>query len=316
MKLGRLSPPPQPMTRTVMGDAKQRKRSDPNYGRIPKDAEHRGLVVSPPLEIEGGSIRLKQNNMDPVELRFALLFWDRLVWPCSDFIQLHSNQDEQFLETAGILRRQTFHVDGNVAQAIAHGQIQTYLDLENAQPGVWALAQGENSFLFKEGFAEAGTGALVELHRAIPIPAQSVPFAEILEFKQRRNAELTALRYHLDSFVREIEISQDKSLALQQRVAEIDQACANLLILCKEWQFPVLLSDFKASINFNVARSAASMGFAWNVAAPLGHLTATAAAAAIGAASIIDIKADYSLRSIKRPLSPYRYASHAHEELQ
>jgi hypothetical protein len=299
-----------------MGEAKRRRQSDPNYGQPPKNAEHRGLVVSPPIEIKGSSLRMRGPHLDPVELRFALLFWDRLVWPSSNVVSIGSNPDEQFLEGAGILRRHTFAVDGEMAQEFARGQIQTYLDLDNAEPGVWALAQGENSFLLKEGLAEAGTGALVELHRAIPIPSQAVPFAEILEFKQRRNAELTALRYHLESFVREIEQSQDKFFSLQQRVAEIDKACANLLILGKEWQFPVLLSDFKASISFNAIRFFAGMGLGWNAGGPLGHLTATAAAVAGGAASVIDIKADFSLRSVKRPLSPYRYASHAHEELQ
>ncbi len=66
-----------------MGEAKCRKVNDPNFGRVPKSANYRGLVVSPPIEIDGTSLHVKSSNLDPQELRFALLFWDQLVWPSS-----------------------------------------------------------------------------------------------------------------------------------------------------------------------------------------------------------------------------------------
>jgi hypothetical protein len=143
-----------------MGEAKRRKQSDPNFGRIPKSKGYRGLVVSPPIEIQGSKLLAKSSNLDPQELRFALLFWDRLVWPSSRAIHFASGLDEAFLENEGILSRPEYTVWGDGAQGIAKGQIQAFQDLERAEPGVWALAQGESSFLWKDGLIEKDTGAL------------------------------------------------------------------------------------------------------------------------------------------------------------
>ncbi len=298
-----------------MGEAKRRKENDPSFGRVAKSS-YRGLVVSPPIQIEGGSLYAKSSNLDPQELRFALLFWDRLVWPSSRAIHFGSGPDETFLEGEGILARPEYTFNGNAALGLARGQIQAYQDLERAEPGVWALAQGENSFLWKEGLADEGKGALVELHRAIPIPRHDVPLAEILEFRQRRRDELILLRLQLESFVSEIEGSEDKSLALYKRIAEIDQACVNLLAVGKEWQFPVYLSDFKASFSLSPEKFLPAVAGGWKIGEPYGLTCASAVAAAAGVVSTLEIKGDYGLRSMRRPTSPYRYTYQMHEELR
>lgn len=304
------------MPESTMGEAKRRKQNEQNFGRVPKSPSYRGLVVSPPIEIEGTRLYARLSNLDPQELRFALLFWDRLVWPSSRAIHFASGPDEAFLESAGILTRPEYTFDGDGAQGIAKGQIQAYQDLERAEPGAWALAQGENSFLWKEGVADEGKGALVELHRAIPVPRHDVPLAEILEFRQRRRDELILLRHQLESFVSEIEGSADKSIALQKCVAELDKACSNLLVVGKEWQFPVYLSNIKVSFSLSPQKFLPAVAVGWKMGEPFGLPAATTVAGAFGAVSTLEIKGDYGLRSMKRPRCPYRYAFQMHEELR
>ncbi len=299
----------------VMGEAKRRRQSEANFGRVPKGANHRGLVVCPPIEINGSRLEVKSSNLDPLELRFALLFWDRLVWPSSHALHFASNPDETFLESASILARPDYTVYGDVARGIAIGQIQAYEDLEFAEPGVWCLAQGENSFLWKEGLADEGKGALVELHRAIPIPQQDVPLAEILEFRLRRHDELVLLRYQLESFVAEIDQADDKTAVLEKRLADIDQACANLLAVGKEWQFPVHVSNIKASFNFGPIKTGAATWGGWEVGKQFGLAAAASIATAAGVASMLEIKGDFGLRSARRAASPYRYAYQIGNEL-
>jgi hypothetical protein len=302
-----------------MGEAKRRKQNDPNFGRVPQNAISRGLVVSPPIEIQGSSLFARSSNLDPHELRFALLFWDRLVWPSSRAIHFASGPDELFLEDAGILSRPEYTIDGDGAQGIAKGQIQAFLDLERSEPGAWAMAQGENSLLLKDTHFEAGKGALIELHHAIPIPTVDVPLNEILEFKERRRDELILMRHQLDTFVLEIEGAADKPLALQKRIAELDDACANLLKVGKEWQFPVYLSNLNASFNLSPMKVLSSIVGGWKVAQHYSYgLTATAAVAGMaGVASVLEIKCDkIGLRSVKRPQSPYRYSYQIHKELR
>ena len=299
-----------------MGEAKRRKASEPNYGRVSNARSYRGLIVSPPIEVEGTSLLAKSSNLDPQELRFALLFWDKLVWPSSRAIHFASGPDEQFLESVKILERPEYTYNGDVAQGILKGQFQAYRDREEAEPGVWALSQGENSLLWKDGLADQEAGAFVELHRAIPIPTKDVPLAEILEFRSRRSDELLILRQHLESFVSEIEGSADKPLALQKRIAELDKACADLLTVGKEWQFPVYLSNFKASFSLSPMKFLPATAGGWKMGEPYGLTAAAAVATAAGVASTLEIKGDYGLRSIRRPASPFRYAFLAHEELR
>ena len=137
-----------------MGEAKRRKASDPNYGRAPEPSEKtevaqtmRGLVISPPIVIDGENLYVKTSSIDLSELRFSLLYWDKLVWPRSRNISLESNDDETYLEEVGVLSRPDFTVPDFGAGGIAASQIKAFEHLDQLQPGSWAMASGENSLM-------------------------------------------------------------------------------------------------------------------------------------------------------------------------
>ena len=119
-----------------------------------------------------------------------------------------------------------------------------------------------------------------------------------------------------ESFVAEIEQSADRSAALKRRIAELDQDCANLLAVGKEWQFPIYLSDMKATLNLTPAAFLPAAGVGWALGQRFGLMAAASAAAAFGAGSALEIKGDIHLRSVKRAPSPYRYAYRLHRELR
>ena len=105
------------------------------------------------------------------------------------------------MESAGILTRPDYSFNGDAAQGIANSQIQAFIDLEDREPGLWSLAQGENSLFLKDRILEPDAGAFLELTRAIPIPDKDVPLNDVLEFKERRVDEMRRLRTELDTFV-------------------------------------------------------------------------------------------------------------------
>lgn len=300
-----------------MGDAKRRKQTDPFFGIRPKSMAQRGLVVCPPIEIDGSRLYARSSNLDPLELRFSLLYWDKLVWPTSNIIHFESSADEKFLEQEGVLSRPRYVFNGDGAQGVAKAQIQAFLDREREQPGAWALAQGESSLLLKDShllndvFQSEG-GALVRLHRAIPIPTRDVPLAEVLEFKNRRKDELLALRHHLDCLSKEIATAESYSDALKKSIADVDASCSDLMRVGKEWQSPVHISDinFSLSISFGDLIKGATGLFMTPQEINLQSLSTVL----VTAASIV-IKPDIKLRSPRRPPSPYRYAYYAHTEL-
>ena len=68
-------------------------------------ANERGLVISAAVVISGDSMQIKHSWLDLQELRFSLLFWDRLEHPVSQSVQIAQGSDGDFLERSKILQR-------------------------------------------------------------------------------------------------------------------------------------------------------------------------------------------------------------------
>ena len=163
-----------------------------------------------------------------------------------------------------------------------------------------------------------GRGALVELVRAIPVPDQEVPLAEVLELKLKRKDELLAVRFELDSFYSEIAISADPEFELRRKAQRVDEACADLLKVADEWRFPVKLADVKAS--FEWSAQAAVPAFLALFAGNQYELptVATALGTTLGAAiGLLKVSGDIVVRSTpsKRKEHPFRYVYSIHNEL-
>ena len=195
--------------------------------------------------------------------------------------------------------------------------MRAFTDLENREPGVWSLSQGEKSLFINNSAANLidDSGLSLELIRAIPVPAADVPLNEILEFKERRNAELMIFRAHIDKLVFEIQNSPARTDEFNRIAKEIDAACADLLKVGREWQWPVHFSDFKANFNLDPDKFLRAVKTGWELLEPYGPIAQTSAAFVSGLVSTINVKPDISLRSIKAPRGPFRYAQLAHKEL-
>uniref|UniRef100_UPI000489DED9 hypothetical protein n=1 Tax=Paraburkholderia oxyphila TaxID=614212 RepID=UPI000489DED9 len=120
----------------------------------------------------------------------------------------------------------------------------------------------------------------------------------------------------LDAFAFDVEKSADKIAAIENHIAEVDKACANLLALGKEWQFPVYLSNLKATFSLSPIKLLPAVAGGWKLGEPYGLTAATAVAAGAGLVSTLEIKADYGLRSARKPTSPYKYAYRIDSELR
>jgi hypothetical protein len=291
-----------------MGEAKRRRNWIPKEGR--------GLVVSNPIEITPSGVTFKKNTLDSQELRFALLFWDKLVWPQSSIIHFDGGSDEQFLEQAGVLTKPKYGFAGllHVSQVVAEAHMQAFLNLEKREPGLWALAQGENSFLLKDrNVLEVGRGALVELNRAIPVPDKDVPLEDILDFKVKRYAELMRLRYEIDSLFRDVDNAADKQFELKRHIQQIEIACSDLIKLGREWGFPFRLTDLRSSFELRpfAALAAGAGGWQWGAEYDMPMIGALLGVAA----ATFKINNDFGMRGVRLRATPYRYVYQFHSEL-
>jgi hypothetical protein len=203
---------------------------------------------------------------------------------------------------------------------MAMTQIAAFRQFEQNEPGKWALAQGENSLLLKDRDLEVGKGAFVELHRAIPVPDRDVPLNEILEFKEKRHDEIYLLRNEIDNLFAELDSANDKAAELAKNVAKIDIACADAIRVGKERQFPIRLSNFKASVELRpfATLTGAIAGYMAAGAVNLPATTtllASLGGAASATAPALKIACDFGWRGLRPRQGPYRYVSQFHDEL-
>ena len=279
----------------------------------------RGLIISSPMQIDTANLSFSaQGGLDPSELRFSLLYWDKFVFPRSSLLSPVGDEGEEFLVSAGVLSRLIYTYSGGHPALIAFDTyMRAFSDLEKMEPGVWSLSQGEKSLFINNSAANLinDSGMSLELIRAIPVPAADVPLNEILEFKEKRKDELMIFRAHIDQLVFEIQNSPARTDAFNRIAKEVDAACSDLLKASSDWQFPFHFSDFKAAFNLDPLKLLRAGKFGWELGEPYGLEAATAAAAALGLASTINVKSDIGLRSVKKPRGAYRYVQLAHKEL-
>lgn len=302
-----------------MGEAKIRKASDPSYGKVPKRPQPHGLIISNPMQIDIVNHSLSgKGGLDPSELRFSLLYWDKLVYPSNNLISFGGGDDEEFLISVGVLHKPIYtYLGGDGALIEFDTYMRAFSDLESREPGVWSLSQGEKSLFVNNSAANLidESGISLELIRAIPVPAADVPLNEILEFKEKRKDELMMFRAHIDQLILEIQNSPARTDAFNRIAQEVDAACADLLKVGHEWQWPVHFSNFKATFNLDLDKFLNAAKAGWDLFDSCGSIVQTSAAAVSGLVSTINVKPDISLRSIKKLRGPYRYTLLAHKEL-
>ncbi|WP_223593705.1 DUF6236 family protein [Pseudomonas sp. A-R-19] len=299
-----------------MGEAKHRKEHDPEYGK-PRP-KMRGLILSSPGTAHIGANTFHgSGQLDKTDLRASLFYWDRLMWPTNNILNNMGDADSQFLESAGIMSRPRIVVWGDMASASVNAINQALVDAEAKEPGIWSIGEGVNSLSIADRWMVPRQGTRIELINAIPLPKDTVPLAEILDFKAKRRPELLAFRSYLEEMTQEINGSADSVDALSRKLKELDLACADLFKTTKEWQLPLYLSDLKVSMNTDFAKSIDMGTKAWGKLDDIG-MSETAkivGATLAGVSSLCSVKPDFKLQSIRRPTSPYKYLYLAQREL-
>jgi hypothetical protein len=242
------------------------------------------------------------------------LFWDKLAWPTNNFLHIQSGPDAEFLEKVGVLSRPLFRFSGSDVDIMLNTQVQAWRDLDANNPGNWALSQGENSFLVRNQVLTEGNGTSFTLHRAIPVPDQTVPLADILDFKVKRVDELYALREAIDGMAAHIAKAENQQDELAKQVNSLDKRCTDVLKIAKEWPFPIRLTNVKASLDLKPSTTFGVFvaSFALGVD-PIGMPLLSAAIA--GVAASVKISGDFGLARRAQRIGPYRYVYSFTKEL-
>lgn len=282
-----------------------------------------GLVVSHPMTLHSdGTMSQLGEGLDDQQLRFWLLFWDRLCWPQNTVVKgMPAEPTEEYLLEAGILTRPNFVVSGtfDYSTLFAHIQRQAFFDLSEKEPGLWSLAEGERSFNDLNNTFTVDTGLSYDLYQAIPVPDIAVPLAEILEFKQKRRDELLALRIEMESLATRFAAGGDDQVSMLSTLASIEMASLDAIKVSRESKFPFRLADAKISFSMDLQKfmgpvltAALLGGFQFST---LNTMLAAAGLALQQEAVSLKFSADFGIANNRLKDHPYRYVASYHNKL-
>lgn len=299
-----------------MGESSRRKLADPLYGK--KTKGFRGIMMVPMFYADDDINEMKTHSFLSIEqVRFGLLFWDKIAWPALPFVP-RNDGEFSILNESGILLRPSVNIQPtslSAGKSLAVAYFNAYLDLDRSNPGRWCLSAESESDIrsFVKNDILLDRGISVSLHRAIPIPSKDAPLEDILEFKLKRESELIELRFQINELAQMAASSNDKREAIANQVDRIDSACTNLLRVTKEKKLPIRLSDI--SFTSEIAPgSIIAAGIAIN---EINLPSVGGFVSSIGLAALAGLKLTKSF-SYKNNLvrkSPFKYVYHLHEEI-
>ncbi|MEQ3514412.1 DUF6236 family protein [Pseudoalteromonas sp. BZB3] len=219
----------------------------------------RGIVTPAQEIITNGNSLTMNGGLPPEQIRFLALYWDKVVVTDSNIFGSSLSDESQVLVDAGILRKETARMslngtfDGSgLAKMHFHGLSQITTSLTEKNPGQWALHQSGNQLYIPKNMSKELVTADFELNKCLPVPLPNIPLEKLIEFKFKRNDELTALRKTLDDLYLEISNSQDIPRAKIAKISQLEKAIKDLDVVAIESWGSRLLASRKVSLDINL----------------------------------------------------------------
>lgn len=205
----------------------------------------RGVVVSSELitRNKNDSGFTIQRTINPVEMNYLALYWDKIVIPSNNIIHTGVSNEDVFMES-GVLERPRYSVNG-AFNTDDYSDLQVKLQSktvdvlrEKIPDSDWRIHQFGGDFLSRDSFFSES--ARIELANLLPVPSVDVHIHEILEFKERRASELAALHSYSDDLYLEILNSGDPDLTKAKTMSKLKKTISDIDKLNNEsWRSPI-----------------------------------------------------------------------------
>ncbi|MBT8364550.1 MAG: hypothetical protein KJP23_07565, partial [Deltaproteobacteria bacterium] len=217
----------------------------------------KGIIAAPAKVSGSGSLFRNERGLSSQELKYFLLYWDRVFIPTTNIMHLSLPDEDEMISTGIISRpRVTFSGSFNgetiaAAQLLAQTTIAKQL-IENDKNIDWVVHQIGNEIILPSNEIIKQQAIRVDLINTLPVPDESVAIPDIIEFKERRNDELKQLHQALDDFYLEILASPDPGLKAKAVVSNLTNAISDLQNSASErWRITTKF-DISAEINVHV----------------------------------------------------------------
>jgi len=193
----------------------------------------RGVIAAPAIiNIQGDGFTMER-ALSPQEIRYYALYWDRVVIPGNNLVYI-GLPDEELLIESGVIERPRVGFQGafrgaEVGHAFATAQSMVAEKLIEEDKSIdWVLHQIGNRLNIPNAYIEQKHSLRFELVNLLPVPSGDIPIPDILEFKERRAAELGELHQAIELAYLEALRSPDKDLGHAVAIRELKKSIENL----------------------------------------------------------------------------------------
>ncbi|WP_019601996.1 DUF6236 family protein [Teredinibacter turnerae] len=216
----------------------------------------KGIIAAPACVSGDGAKFRTEGGLTQEDLRYFLLYWDKVVIPTNNIVHLRVPEEDELLST-GIVTRPRVPFSGAFngeliarAQLIAQTSIAKNL-IENDRNIDWVLHQIGDEIIIPDKESVEKQLIRIDLVNCLPVPSGDAHIPDILEFKERRKDELECLHKSIDDLYMEVLGSPDPSLRTKQAVSEFQKSIAAIDQVSKESWESFGKFDLSAELNLN-----------------------------------------------------------------
>lgn len=274
---------------------------------------NRGVVISPYFTSDGKELHFPGLvGIEPEDLRYYLLYWDKIDFPNNNCIYIGSSPDVKYLEQCGVLQRTMVKASGFAGSVYVDCQIAAAEELNRIQPGEWTIAQNSNKFFTPKNTTGLSPSLEIELYNSLPSPGANVSLDDVLEFKERYSDELFSFRAGMDEIYLDITKSGDIPRAKNAAIHRLEKAISDIDTAASQSWASRLVSGFRVEMNIvNILeKGAAGAGISALAGLPLS------VGAALGAAGSVMNIGISSGPNIPNASKDFAYLCHINKELK
>lgn len=215
----------------------------------------RGIIAAPSIiePLPEGFVIVR--DISPEELRYYILYWDKVVIPSNNLVQMGVPEEVELLRSGAIERPKVVFqgsFSGNdTTDAILSCQSIVASELVKKKDIDWVIHQIGKKTVFPESFSANKQVVRVQLINSLPVPDGSTPIDDILEFKEKRKSELTTLHETLDAIYFDILNSPDIDLSTKKSISNFQQSLFDLEKVSKEQFKKSRKYDFSVDLSIN-----------------------------------------------------------------
>lgn len=284
-----------------------------------KDME-RGAIVFPEVALQphDNGVKVSGGAFDPDAVRAALLLFERLDHPSNSMLQVGPEVPEGLEEWSG-LQRTRLPISGSIVPDLYTRVLRhSFEALDEREPGRWTLTRSARTIGFPQEMLRPDTGFLIRLIDALPVPDRSVPYDEVLLFRERRSSELQSLRHHLEDLALSVANGGVDGLSATIAFERFQQSLIDHARVSRETNFVKRLMNVEVKFSWNELLSGqtiTALGSAGLAASSGAPLYAVASLAFAGLQPAIGIESTLGLKRKMKQFSPFEYVFQAGREL-